>query len=69
MYSFTNTTQYSVSEIKQCAHLYDEENNPKIIPEKYAVKSAELENNVFYNHTPDCCLNIVEEAKLIVHQA
>ena len=51
--------------IKQQAHLYDVNNNPKILPEKYAVSKAELFNlELSYNHTPDSCADIVEKANL-----
>jgi hypothetical protein len=51
--------------IKEYAYLYDENHKPKILPEKYALSSAELmDNELYYNHTPYHCLCIVEEAKL-----
>ncbi len=51
--------------IKECAHLYDVNNKPKILPGKYAVSPAELvDDNLYYNHTPKKCLHIVQEAKL-----
>lgn len=50
---------------KQYAHLYDVNNNPKVLPEKYAVSKAELfDFELYYNHTPDSCVCIVEEARL-----
>jgi hypothetical protein len=51
--------------IKQCAHLYDINNNPKILPEKYAVSKAELiEYELHYDHTPSNNVHLVEEARL-----
>lgn len=53
--------------IKEYAHLYDENNKPKILSGKYALSKAKLPCNTFsYNHTPDSCLNNVEEAKLAI---
>lgn len=56
---------YIRNQIKQYAHLYDVDNNPKVLPEKYAVSKAELrEVELYYNHTPNSCVGIVEEARL-----
>lgn len=53
------------NKIKQCAHLCDVNNNPKVLPEKYAVSKAELiDVELYYNLTPDSCVCIVEEATL-----
>jgi hypothetical protein len=55
----------TTNKIKQYAHLYDVNNNPKILPEKYALSKAELTGfDLYYNHTPDSCVCIVEEARL-----
>ena len=70
----TTTSQNNITmnitdekQIKQCAQLFDINNNPKILPEKYALSKAELiDCELYYNHTPNKCLSIVAEAKLHV---
>jgi hypothetical protein len=61
MIKYMNTT----NKIKQNAHLYDVNNIPKVLPEKYAVSKAELTScELYYNHTPNSCICIVDEARL-----
>jgi hypothetical protein len=66
----TTQTKYNLFDndediIKEYAHLYDVNHRPKILPGKYALSAPELiGNELYYNHTPNNCLGIVEEAKL-----
>lgn len=65
---FKNMPNIRVSisqDVKEQAHLYDINNNPKILPEKYAMSKAELIGSVLhYNHTPIDCVCMIEEATL-----
>lgn len=61
----SNHSTLSAGDLCEPAHLYDENNNPKILPETYAVSPAELiDEELMYNLTPDCCLLVVEKATL-----
>ena len=67
----TNQQQYTCMKtvedgnVKEYPHLYDVHNQPKILPEKYAVCQATLfDTELYYNHTPKHCLSIVAEARL-----
>lgn len=60
-----NMNMNTTNKLKQYAHLYDVNNNPKILPEKYAVSKAELNDiDLYYNHTPERCVSVVEKARL-----
>lgn len=62
---FQNIRLPKSKDVKEQAHLYDINNNPKILPEKYAVSKATLnEFELYYDHTPNDCIRIIQEAKL-----
>ena len=65
----TDVRKNSIVSIKESAHLYDESNEPKVLPGKYALSKAELFFDALtYNHTPASYLTVVEEANLPITQ-